>query len=230
MPASIVYTVWSDAYRCEGMITIEEPGSISRKTGRTSVRKTASPWVRRGDQSMGSRSRPRCRQGAESFHCPKCGQTWEKTQIKRIDVRPVLVVYRYMGLKHRKKDNRVVSVECVAQRPPTRFDLNKIEDAKRAVEGAHIPNAPIDIKGPQYNRNALSARKVTVLADFYSPRNLLVLASLWNQQKSRMCDEARATSFLLTSVFGSIERLTRFRFGRGGNGWLPDNSTFHRSR
>jgi len=227
MPASIVYTVWSDVYRCEGMITVEEHGAISRKTGKTSLRKVRRPrgcgaeiilWEVAVDLDAGKVH--------ESFRCPKCDQIWEKTQIKRIDVRPVLVVYRYMGLKHRIKDNRVVSVEFVAQRPPTTFDLEKIEDAKRAVEGAHVPNAPIDVKGPQYNRNALSARKVTLLADFYSPRNLLVLASFWNQQKSRMCDETRATSFLLTSVFGSIERLTRFRFGRGGNGWLPGQLYF----
>ena len=162
----------------------------------------------------------------ESFRCPKCDQVWEKTQIKRVDVRPVLVVYRYMGLKHRKKEKHVVSVEFIAQRPLTTFDLEKIEGAKRALEGVRIPNEVIDVKGPQYNRNALSARKVSVLADFYTPRNLLALASLWNHQKGGTCDEARATSFLLTSVFGSIERLTRFRFGRGGNGSLPGQLYF----
>ena len=34
IPASIVYTIWSDVYRCEGMITIEEYGSKAAKRER----------------------------------------------------------------------------------------------------------------------------------------------------------------------------------------------------
>ena len=227
IPALIVYTVWSDVYKCEGMVTVEEHGTKSSKTGKPSTKKSRRPrgcggeivlWEVAVDLDVGKVH--------ESFCCPNCGQSWDKTQIKRIEVRPVLVVYRYQGLKYQKRDNRVVLADFVAQRPPTKFDFQKIEAAKRAVKSVSFPDEHIDVRGPQYNRNALSARKISTLTDFYTPRNLLALASLWKYCSSGTSQEARATSFLLTSVFGSIERMTRYRFGRGGNGWLPGQLYF----
>jgi 16S rRNA G966 N2-methylase RsmD len=228
MPADITYTVWSDVYKCEGMVTIEEhSGSVSRKTGRPAIRKVRRPrgcgaeivlWNVAVDATEGSLN--------EEFGCPNCGQRWKKIQLKRIDVRPVLVSYRYTGLRRGKGAHAVVPAQLIAQRPPSAFDLDHIaEIASRPIPWPY-PEESIDTKGPQYNRNALSARKVRTLADFYTHRNLRALASLWAQQQRDDSPERQATTFLLTSAFGSIERMTRYRFGRGGNGWLPGQLYF----
>jgi DNA methylase len=84
IPASIVYTVWSDVYKCEGMVTVEEHGTKSSKTGKPSTKKSRRPrgcgeeivlWEVAVDLDVGKVH--------ESFCCPNCGQSWDKAQIKQ---------------------------------------------------------------------------------------------------------------------------------------------------
>ena len=43
------------------------------------------------------------------------------------------------GLKYQKRDNRVVLADFVVQRPPTKFDFQKIEAAKRTIKSVSFP-------------------------------------------------------------------------------------------
>ena len=51
MPATIQYTIWSDVYRCEGFITIEEP------TGKISTRGKNAGKPNRAEEAGGARLR-----------------------------------------------------------------------------------------------------------------------------------------------------------------------------
>ncbi len=44
IPAMILYTIWSDVYKCQGMVTIQEPtGRINKRTGEPTSRRTRRP-------------------------------------------------------------------------------------------------------------------------------------------------------------------------------------------
>ncbi len=85
IPATIQYTIWSDVYRCEGFVTIEE------STGRVSTRgKNAGQpvvlkkrvargcgrdivlWEAAVNQNTGAVS--------ETFDCPHCGLNWKRSK------------------------------------------------------------------------------------------------------------------------------------------------------
>jgi hypothetical protein len=175
IPATIQHTLWSDVYRCEGMVkSLESTGRINPRTGRLSTKDVRRPrgcggeiilWDAAVDREAGKVS--------EEFRCPNCGQQWKKTQIKRISVVPVLTFYRYRGLKASRgngsKPPSLITIKT--SRPPTDFERRRLEEIQ--AEGApwSYPNEEINTSGPQYNRNALSARGVRLLKDFYTPRN-----------------------------------------------------------
>src|SRR5262249_52359379 len=44
IPATIQYTIWSDVYKCQGMLNVDEPtGRINKRTGRPVIRKVRRP-------------------------------------------------------------------------------------------------------------------------------------------------------------------------------------------
>jgi hypothetical protein len=104
----IQYTIWSDVYRCEGFVTIEEP------TGKVSTRgkNAGKPIVSKRRVARGCHKKivlwsaavdPITRGVKESFHCPHCNQEWKKLQLTREGDMPVLTVVEYFGFTSAKK-------------------------------------------------------------------------------------------------------------------------------
>jgi DNA modification methylase len=229
IPATIQHTVWSDVYRCAGMITSEEPtGRVNAKTGQPVMKKVRRArgcgasivlWDAAVDASSGA--------VRETFACPTCGQPWQKAQLKRSDIVPVLTNYKYTGLKVKKgKRRRVAPTTLRAARPTSALEKRIIRDLEEKPIPYWFPANKINTDGPQYHRNALSARNVKSVADFYTRRNLRALAVLWDQTRRRGVAEREALVFLFTSGFGCIERMTRYRFRKGGNGSLAGQLYF----
>jgi hypothetical protein len=229
IPAAIQHTVWSDIYRCGGMITTEEPtGRVNPRTGQPVVKKVRRPrgcggsiilWDVAVDEHSG--------EVRETFSCPACGQSWTKIQLKRSGIVPVLTSYKYTGLKLQKGGRKeIVSSVITGIRQTSSFEKKIIRDVEERPIPWWFPDDEANVDGPQYHRNALSARSVKRLADFYTKRNLRAIACLWDTALKRCAPESRALAFLLTSGFGCIERMTRYRFRKGGNGALAGQLYF----
>ena len=112
IPATIQYTIWSDVYRCEGFVTIEEPtGKVStrgKNTGKPIVQKKRVArgcdgeivlWDVSVDNPAGDVK--------EEFHCPVCDQKWTKYDLNYVRAIPVHVALDYTG--HKGKDVRILS-------------------------------------------------------------------------------------------------------------------------
>jgi hypothetical protein len=233
IPATIQYTVWSDVYRCEGFVTIEEP------TGKVSTRgkNAGKPIVRKKRVLRGCRAsislwdvavEHESAKVAEDFACPCCGQMWKKVQLKRTGTVPVLTNYIYIGLRERRSgQNREIGLATIqTERPTPASEIERIRQIDEQPIQWSFPTDRINTKGPQYNRNALSARGVTSLSDFYSRRNLRALARLWHECMQRVEEVRRLLIFALTSTFGHIERMTRYKFKKGGNSSLTGQLYF----
>jgi DNA methylase len=109
IPAMIQYTIWSDVYRCEGLVTIDEPtGKVStrgKNTGKLIVQKKRVArgcggeivlWDVSVDNPVGDVK--------EEFHCPVCEQKWTKYDLNYVRAIPVHVALDYTG--HKGKDVR----------------------------------------------------------------------------------------------------------------------------
>ena len=232
IPATIQYTIWSDVYRCEGLITVEEPtGKISargKNAGKPMVRRKRVPrgcgenitlWDVAVDHEAANVS--------EDFACRNCEQEWKKVQLKRSGTVPILTNYIFVGLRERRSgQNRRVELTTIqTERMTSATEIERIREIDAQTIQWFIPDKKVNTKGPQYTRNALSARGITNLADFYSRRNLRALARLW-QEASRSDEERPVLLFALTGTFGHIERMTRYKFKKGGNSALTGQLYF----
>jgi hypothetical protein len=106
IPATIQYTIWSDVYRCEGFVTVEEStGKVStrgKNIGKPIIRKHRVArgcgqeivlWEAAVSKSDG--------EVAEYFRCsnPDCQCRWRKINLKRCGFVPVVSKYSYSGLR-----------------------------------------------------------------------------------------------------------------------------------
>ena len=111
IPAQVQYTIWSDVYRCEGFVTIEEPTGkfstrgknagnpiVSKKRVARGCGKQIVLWSVAVDQIT--------REMLEVFRCPHCNQEWKKLQVTRIGDTPVFTVFEFMGISNSKKSSR----------------------------------------------------------------------------------------------------------------------------
>jgi hypothetical protein len=225
IPATTQYTIWSDIYRCQGMVTIEEPtGRVNRKTNRPIVKKVRRPrgcgaeiilWDAAVDHATGKVH--------EQFSCPCCALKWKKVQLKRVATVPVATNYQYTGLV-RKKVRKGISVGLAKirnERPLTARELGHLQECEQKGVPYWFPPEPLDPKGPQYQRNALAARKVQTQADFYTVRNLRALARFWrdfvNEPASRL---KAALLFIWTSIYHRCSRRTKWHRTRLGQAAL----------
>jgi hypothetical protein len=169
IPAIIQHTVWSDVYRCEGLITLEEPtGKIStrgRNLGKPIVRRRR---VRRGCgrniNLWESAVDPSTGEVAELVSCPHCHQDWKKVQLERTHSVPVQVTYRFEGLKALKSG--IVIGQTTRSRPTSKLDRDHI----KAVANQPIPTSfqdeDIDL-GREMMRHGLLKRGVKRISDFW---------------------------------------------------------------
>jgi hypothetical protein len=118
IPATIQYTVWSDVYRCEGFVTIEEPTSKISKRGENAGR----PIMRRRAVTRGCGSEfrlwdvglePVTNKVRDLFQCPNCNQDWTTENATLLRTDPTEIIYSWIGLKS-NNPNQIVLGDVVA--------------------------------------------------------------------------------------------------------------------
>lgn len=212
IPATIQYAIWSDVYRCEGLVSVEEP------TGKTSTRgkNAGKPITRTTRVARGCGSEIVLkyaslihghddRQGS-TFTCPKCKTEWQKSQLAWIRSEPV--------------ESGVSWTDSAGKwhnylRPIT--DSEKKLAKKEPREGDWFPSDKL-----YANRELLTMgagkRGIERVSDFYFPRQLRTLAILFSWI-DRINDERtkKAALFAFTAIALKCSRLNRLRPSGAGD-------------
>jgi hypothetical protein len=208
IPATIQYTIWSDVYRCEGFVTIEEPtGKISTRGKNAGKPIMSKKRVARGcgndfllwyaaiNEVTG--------EVAEQFNCPHCRQVWKKLDLKRQRIAPIKACYECVRLNEKRRFTRQI----------TCLDAARIE----AIAGKPIPywfpDAELNTSWPQYRRDALSAKKIYCVNQFYTHRNLWALSRIRNEIQQSPAELKPALLFALTGIAITASRMNTHHFG-----------------
>jgi len=219
LPATVQYTIWSDVYRCEGFVTLEEPtGKVSTRGKNTGKPIMAKKRVTRGcgaeiviwEVAVNSTG-----EVAETFNCPGCKAEWKKVHLSRLGAVPVVVNLTAVGIKQTRK-----GVEAKRIRYERRISARE-GAALNAIQMKTIPywtpETEMDTKGPQYRRNALQVRNIKKVTDFWTPRNLWAYASLWQRASSAPDPRiAKALRFALTGIAYYVTKKQPWGSGGGG--------------
>jgi len=227
IPATIEFTIWSDVYRCEGFVTIEEPtGKIStrgKNAGKPIMTKRSAQRGCNSEIVLWSAMSNPDSDGKESNQicCPKCFQTWKKVDLPFIRITPIAVDYTFDDIEgsHRRKRRTVSNREQAT-----------ITDAAPERTDVWFPKQTIYAYRELMTMSA-NKRGVTRAADFYTTRNLSALAFLWNEIQL-ICD-ARTRAFASFAFTGIIPYCCRKQnYGGGGGGmsgtlYLP---SFHQEK
>ena len=217
IPAQVQYTIWSDVYRCEGFVTIEEPTGkfstrgknagnpiVSKKRVARGCGKQIVLWSVAVDQIT--------REMLEVFRCPHCNQEWKKLQVTRIGDTPVFTVFEFMGISNSKKSSRnrkgrkITVAECKHISALDKKTLNRFYPAE-AIDG-----------GREMMRHGLLARGLTNQSHFYSDRLLYSLSAIWQEiQNTKDPRCKRALQFAFTAILHRCSRLNRLRPSGAGD-------------
>ncbi len=146
IPATIQYTIWSDVYRCEGFVTIEEP------TGKISTRgkNAGKPIMSRKKVGRGCGHHIVLWSSAllrdtgevlETFNCPRCGQAWKKIQLTRVRETPVETFYAFRPIGNGSKTPRLMQF----QRKLTKGERGLIDEIEERGVPYWYPNDRIDM-------------------------------------------------------------------------------------
>jgi 16S rRNA G966 N2-methylase RsmD len=209
LPAAVQYTIWSDVYRCEGLVTIEEPtGRIStrgKNEGRPIVTKKRVPrgcgrvivlWDVAMDDNTGDLR--------EVFRCPHCDAEWRKQSLSVSASVPVRVTIQFTTLQHR----RALRTRRISHR-----ELLRVEEISKAPRGPVPPGVDMAIDlGREMMRHGNLKRGLSHIRDFYTPRNLRALAVLWRLVGA--VEDPRimsALQFTLTSIINTSSRMRFYR-------------------
>jgi len=222
IPATIQYTIWSDVYRCEGFVTVEEPtGKISKRgknVGKPIMsKKRVVRGCRKNFDLWGVARNHETGEVTDDFPCPYCGTVWTKQQLKRVDAIPVVTNYLTTRLQSRKAGTNVARFR--GSRRTTQADQHRINEIAKTRSPYWVPDNEMDSAGPQYRRSALNVRGIKKVTDFWTARNRRAFAALWHHaidiQEPRL---KAAVQFLLTSFVARVSRKSEFReSGGAGN-------------
>jgi hypothetical protein len=220
IPATIQYTIWSDVYRCEGFVTIEEPtGKMSTRGKNAGKSMVVKKSVLRGcgkeivlwDAAVNKTTE----EVAETFACPNCEQTWEKKKLTLVKIVPVMTDYKFIGLRSRKTRS-VTEATFRTSRRVTRKESDFIAQITGCEIPYWYPRHEVD-KGREMLRHGLLKRGIQNISDFYTKRNLWAMARLWTEIESapnrRMLDFLR---FTFTSIIPYVS--LKQSYGGGGGG------------
>lgn len=223
IPATIQYTIWSDVYRCEGFVTIEEPtGKIStrgKNAGKPIMRKQSVSRGCGGDIVLWDVAvDPLTEEVSEDFRCPHCRQSWQKLSLGLKDTVPIRCDYEFLNL--RGKTRRT------SRRSTTR-ELELLASL-RITEGmrdfALDPKRELMTMGP-------NKRGVKRFADFYTPRNFKALNALLNSIQSTTDLRTRyALLFAFTSIISYCCRKQNYGGGGGGMSGTLYIPSFHQEK
>jgi len=228
IPATIQYTIWSDVYRCEGFVTLEEPtGKVSTRGKNAGKPILSKKRVARGCGKnivlWEAAVNQKTREVSETFACPNCGLTWKKIQIRRQPAVAVKTNIEHTALQSRNGTTQVV-VKTVMRPVTARESCLVVETNGKSLE-AWSPTIRFDKSGPQYRRNALSARKIDFITDLFTRRNLRALAHLWAAISATQDSRVRsACAFAFTAIVTRSSWLNRLRPSGAGD---PQTGTIY---
>jgi hypothetical protein len=218
IPATIQYTIWSDVFKCQGMVTIEDQtGRINKSTGRPVIKKIRRPRGCGNEIVLWEVARVNVAEKIQNgFSCPVCNTEWKKLALRLIDSRPVVTNYSFTGLRSRTRSGELEPVEMRTERPTTLSEVKHIT----TISGLQIPNwfprEPIDL-GREMMRHGLLKRGLKTVDEFYTRRNLWGLAALWHQASvvpsMRLACMLR---FALTSIMTFVSKKQSYGGGGGG--------------
>lgn len=222
IPATIQYTIWSDVYRCEGFITIEE------STGKVSTRgkNAGRPMVQRKRVARGcghnftlweTARNHETGEVADSFACPSCKVLWTKLQLTRVGARPVNT--NYLTKRLHASTAGFKEARFRGERRTTSREILRIEEIDRTPIPFWVPEDIMDPRGPQYRRSALNVRGIEKVVDFWTTRNRRAVSALWHHATNISDGRLQsAVKFLLTSFVARVSRKSEFReSGGAGN-------------
>lgn len=201
IPAIIQYVIWSDVYRCQPKK--RDPKKHPKNPDGCGTEIVL--WDVAMDHDSGKVK--------DSFPCPNCSETWRKTELPLLRSTPVITNYIYTDPKTKKKRR--------GERRVTEFELGRLREIESKEIPYWYPTSELAKNSEMYIRCALHLRNITRACDFYTKRNLWALARLWKQcLKVKDRNMSNHLLFILTSLFGHLEKLTRYKFKRGGNSAL----------
>ncbi|MCX5819860.1 MAG: DNA methyltransferase [Deltaproteobacteria bacterium] len=203
IPATIQYMIWSDVYACrpKKRDTHKHPISPDGCGGEIVF------WDVAVDHESG--------QVRESFICPHCGETWRKMELNLLRSVPVRTNYTYTVPTKGKMTSKKPK-ERRAERPVSLFELQRLEEIEDRDIPYWYPTTLMAKNSEMYIRCALHLRNIERASDFYTKRNLWALARLW--EESLNSKFSSQLTFVLTSVLLRSAKITRYNFGRRGNG------------
>ena len=212
VPATIQYTIWSDVYRCEGFVNLENPtGKVStrgKNAGKPIIQVTR---VSRGcgrefalyDVAMDKDST----KVSDEFKCPSCPQKWTSDTATLLRSEPCDVVFQFVGVGRKQNGER--ATERVRRRL-TANESKRIDELNKVSLNYWVPVTPI-VDGEEGSR--LLNRGIKTVDQLYTRRNLLAQAKLWHEIGLVSDYRTRvALQFLFTSVSArNLTRMTRYR-------------------
>jgi DNA modification methylase len=227
IPATIQYTIWSDVYRCEGFVSIEEP------TGRVSTRgkNAGKPMTKKRNVARGCgneivlwNAMPNPdgeKTESNELCCPNCQQVWEKVALPFVRITPIATDYTFTDVRgSRRRERRILTAKeaaRVAEATPERWQV-------------WYPKQHIYAYRELMTMSA-NKRGVVSAADFYTTRNLAALGILWREINA--ISEWRTRIFARFAFTGIIPYCCRKQnYGGGGGGmsgtlYLP---SFHQEK
>jgi DNA modification methylase/transcriptional regulator with XRE-family HTH domain len=147
------------------------------------------------------------------FHCPNCQSLVKKSQLKRTNTCPVMVVYKCCDSDYQHHPLNEADFERLA-RITTQFSL---------AEGFY-PTTPLPdgVNLRQPKKHGLDR-----VDKFYTARNLIAMSHLW-QTIHRIEDDNLAAflAFVFTSLYQRVTRLSEFRFWGGSGNMARYNVPF----
>jgi DNA modification methylase len=219
IPATIQYTIWSDVYKCEGFISMEEPtGKISTRGKNIGKPISKKKRVARGcgkniiiwDAAVTPEG-----EVLETFECPSCPCRWKKMQLRRqcsVAVETNLVT---TGIRSNK--GRAQFYVRRYERRISQIELTRLQAISEKAIPYWIPTTEMDPKGPRYRRDALQVRNIKKVTDFWTHRNLWAYASLWDKVRVTTTERIRdALHFALTGITFYVTKKQAWGTGGGG--------------
>jgi DNA modification methylase len=223
IPATIQYTIWSDVYRCEGLVTIEEPTGKVSKRGKNAGKPIMSK--RRVERGCGTdivlwdavlvKATGKVR---EVFNCPRCEQGWKKIQLSRYGEKAVEVFYTYRGLGESGKVPRRKRI----QRRVTCREAETLVEIQRRSLPYWFPDDDVDM-GREMLQHGLQRRGRMRVSDFFFKRQLWALGRLWDEFSKADKRVSDALRFLFTSLHGRYSKRTKWHQSRFGQCAMPNN-------
>jgi DNA modification methylase len=218
LPATLVYVVWSDIYRCQGAKTIEEASDrLNRRTGeRVMVKRRVIRGCGRDIIARGTNDRADDDGNNAFLRCPHpdCGERWMKGRIQRVNVVPVEECLEYTGVV--SAHGRVEAKRFRATRPISASQLKFISELKKCAIPHDHPTFTVNKDGPRYRRDSLAGKHIERYPDFFTHRNLWALSLVWNHINKADERVRPALRFCFTSQVMRCSRLRRMKGNKPG--------------